>query len=130
MFWSGRQGFFVGSNMFIYFSLEQVRKKDFRGLDVSIVLGVPNRERKSWVVWEEKKGPDVVIELLSKSTAAADKGANICKHLFVKIRNVRPIPLQAYFYTDIKLRVIFLDLASTVLGSKFLYDLVNPGSIG
>jgi hypothetical protein len=38
------------------------------------VLGVPKRERKSWVVWQEGKGPDVVIELLSESAAAQDKG--------------------------------------------------------
>jgi hypothetical protein len=34
---------------------------------------VPRRERKSWVVWEEEKAPDVVIELLSESTAKKDK---------------------------------------------------------
>jgi len=38
-----------------------------------VVLGVPKGERKSWVVWEEGKAPDVVIELLSQSTTAADK---------------------------------------------------------
>lgn len=71
--WAERQEFYVGGNMFVYFSLEQVRNKDFRGPDVFVVLGVPRRERKSWVVWEEGKGPDVVIELLSDSTAERDK---------------------------------------------------------
>jgi hypothetical protein len=60
--------------MFIYFSLEQARNQDFRGPDFFAVLGVPKRERKSWVVWQEGKGPDVVIELLSESTVARDKG--------------------------------------------------------
>ncbi len=41
-----------------------------------MVLGVPARERKSWVVWEESKDPDVVIELLSEKTAVEDKGRN------------------------------------------------------
>jgi len=72
--WAERQDFFVGGNMFVYFSPEQVRAYDFRGPDVFIVLDVPRRERKSWVVWQEGKGPDVVIELLSESTAAKDKG--------------------------------------------------------
>lgn len=72
--WADRPDVFVGGNMFIYFSLEQVRNQDFRGPDVFVVLGVPKRLRKSWVVWEEQKGPDVVIELLSESTAAVDKG--------------------------------------------------------
>ena len=72
--WEGRQDVYVGGNMFVYFSLEQVRNKDFRGPDFFVALDVSKRERKSWVVWAEGKGPDVVIELLSDSTAAQDKG--------------------------------------------------------
>ncbi|MEB3177705.1 MAG: Uma2 family endonuclease [Nostocaceae cyanobacterium] len=64
---------YVGGNMFVYYSLAQVRNKDFKGPDFFAVLGVPKGERKSWVVWEEGKAPDVVIELLSESTAAVDK---------------------------------------------------------
>jgi Uma2 family endonuclease len=74
LFWADRQNVFVGGNMFVYFSLEQVRHQDFRGPDFFVALDVPRRERKSWVVWQEGKGPDVVIELLSDSTAAQDKG--------------------------------------------------------
>ena len=39
-----------------------------------MVLNVLKGERCSWVSWEEGKTPDVVIELLSESTANADKG--------------------------------------------------------
>jgi Uma2 family endonuclease len=74
LFWADRQNVFVGGNMFVYFSLEQVRHQDFRGPDFFVALDVPRRERKSWVVWQEGKGPDVVIELLSDSTAVQDKG--------------------------------------------------------
>jgi Uma2 family endonuclease len=73
-YWTDRHDVFVGGNMFVYFSLDQVRNQDFRGPDFFVALGVPKRERKSWVVWQEGKGPDVVIELLSDSTAARDKG--------------------------------------------------------
>jgi Uma2 family endonuclease len=72
-FWSDRQDFFVGGNMFIYFSQERIRRSDFRGPDVFVVTGVPRRLRKSWIVWQEGKGPDCVIELLSESTAASDR---------------------------------------------------------
>jgi Uma2 family endonuclease len=72
-FYAGRQ-VYVGGNMFIYFSLAQVRHQDFRGPDFFVVLDVSPQARKSWVVWQEGKGPDLVIELLSESTAAADKG--------------------------------------------------------
>ena len=64
-----REDGYVGGNMFLYFSLAQVRNQDFKGPDFIAVLGVPKKERKSWVVWEEGKAPDVIIELLSPSTA-------------------------------------------------------------
>jgi len=72
--WAGRDDYFAGGNMFLYFSAAQVKKNDFRGPDFFVALGVDGkRERKSWVVWEEGKGPDLVIEFLSESTAAFDR---------------------------------------------------------
>lgn len=64
---------YASGNMFVYFSEQQIRNNDFRGPDFFAVLGVPQRYRKSWVRWEESKNPDVVIELLSESTATFDK---------------------------------------------------------
>jgi Uma2 family endonuclease len=73
--WLEQQGAgYVSGNMFVYFSDKQLRNQDFKGPDVFVVLGVSQAERKSWVVWEEGKSPDIVIELLSESTAAVDKG--------------------------------------------------------
>ncbi len=68
------QAGYVGGNMFVYFSANQLKNEDFRGPDVFIALEVSNQERKSWVVWEEGKAPDIVIELLSEKTAKEDKG--------------------------------------------------------
>ena len=68
-----REDGYIGGNMFIYFSTEQARNQDFRGPDFFAVVGVPKKERKSWVVWEEGKAPNVVIELLSESTKQEDK---------------------------------------------------------
>jgi len=70
---SQRPDGFVNGNMFVYYSLEQVKNEDFRGPDFFVVLGVPKTERLSWVVWEEGKPPDLVIELLSESTRNKDK---------------------------------------------------------
>ncbi len=72
--WADRHDCFVGGNMFLYFSVEQIRHNDFFSPDFFVALDVPRRERKSWVVWQEGKGPDVVIELLSESTAERDRG--------------------------------------------------------
>jgi Uma2 family endonuclease len=73
--WRDRDDFYVGGNMFLYFSETQARTNDFRGPDVFVVLGTTRRERRAWVVWEEDgKTPDVVIELLSESTEKIDRG--------------------------------------------------------
>jgi Uma2 family endonuclease len=73
--WRDRDDFYVGGDMFVYFSESQARKNDFRGPDVFVVMDTVRKERKSWVVWEENgRTPDVVIELLSESTEHVDRG--------------------------------------------------------
>jgi Uma2 family endonuclease len=71
-----RSDWFVGGNMFIYYSRDQALNQDFRGPDFFAVLEIDGRrERKAWVTWEEQgRYPDVIIELLSSSTAAVDRG--------------------------------------------------------
>lgn len=68
-----REDGYVGGNMFVYFSQAQIKSQDFKGPDFFAVTGVSKKERKSWVVWQEEKAPDVIIELLSESTASYDK---------------------------------------------------------
>jgi Uma2 family endonuclease len=75
-FWRHRNDVYVAGNMFVYFSPDQVLTEDFKGPDIFVALDVPNRDRKSWLVWQEHKGPDVVIELLSHSTMRKDKVEN------------------------------------------------------
>jgi Uma2 family endonuclease len=70
--WRDRPDTYVGMNMFVYFSAEQRFNQDFRGPDVFVAVDVRPGERLRWVVWEELKGPDVVIELLSDSTRVID----------------------------------------------------------
>jgi Uma2 family endonuclease len=71
--WAGRDDYFVGGNMFLYYSALQAKKYDFRGPDVFVVLGTERRDRKAWVIWEEDgKHPDLVIELTSDTTRAVD----------------------------------------------------------
>ncbi|NCR63090.1 MAG: Uma2 family endonuclease [Microcystis aeruginosa LG11-05] len=70
-----RDDFYTGGNMFIYFSREQAKNRDFRGPDFFAVLNVDGtRERQGWVIWEEEgRYPDVIVELTSPSTARTDK---------------------------------------------------------
>ncbi len=82
----GRSDYFVGTDMFVYFSEGQARKiaadlargvvdfRQYRGPDVFYVGGVDgNPERERWVVWEEGRYPEVIVELLSPSTAKKDR---------------------------------------------------------
>jgi Uma2 family endonuclease len=71
-----RADFYVGGNMFIYFNLQQARDRDFRGPDFFLVQGGVNLHpnRRYWAVWDEGgRYPDVIIELLSRSTADLDR---------------------------------------------------------
>jgi Uma2 family endonuclease len=75
--WRDRRDYFAGGNMFIYFSSEQVRNRDYRGPDFFVVKGVAGEhDRDSWIVWEEKgRYPNLVIELASPSTIDIDLGS-------------------------------------------------------
>ncbi|MGH9799340.1 MAG: Uma2 family endonuclease, partial [Blastocatellia bacterium] len=67
--WQNRNDFFIGVNLTVYFSREQLKTRDFRGPDVFIVLNTERHPRRSWVTWEEGgKYPDVIFELLSETT--------------------------------------------------------------
>jgi len=72
--WRDRHDFFIGANLTIYFSHQQLKNRDFRGPDFFLVKQTQKRPRKAWVVWEEDgKYPDLIIELLSDSTAETDR---------------------------------------------------------
>lgn len=73
--WQERNDFYVTGNLTIYYSPNQKKSEHFRGPDFFVVLDAEKRDRRSWVVWQEDgKYPNVIIELLSDSTAAVDKG--------------------------------------------------------
>jgi Uma2 family endonuclease len=72
--WRDRNDFFIGANLTIYFSRQQLRSHDFRGPDFFLVQPTTRTPRPSWVVWEEDgRYPNLIIELLSDSTASVDR---------------------------------------------------------
>lgn len=72
--WRDRQDYFIGANLTVYFSRQQLKNRDFRGPDFFLVTQTQKHPRRSWVVWEEGgKYPDLIIELLSESTAGVDR---------------------------------------------------------
>jgi Uma2 family endonuclease len=73
--WQEREDYFAAGNLTIYYSPNQKKSEFFRGPDFFVVLGTTrNPNRRSWVVWkEEGKYPNVIIEILSDSTAKTDR---------------------------------------------------------
>ena len=72
--WQDRNDYFIGANLTIYFSRQQLKKRDFRGPGFFLVKDVTNQPRNSWVVWEEDgRYPNLIIELLSDSTSKTDR---------------------------------------------------------
>lgn len=72
--WRNKNDFFIGANLTVYYSEQQLRNRDFRGPDFFLIRNTQKRPRRSWVVWQEDgKYPDIIIELLSESTAKVDR---------------------------------------------------------
>jgi Uma2 family endonuclease len=89
--WRDRTDWFAAGNLSIYYPAlspqtgRKTRKKlAFRGPDFFLVLGVePKKQRNSWVVENEGKYPDLIVEILSKSTQKKDRGEK--KAIYEKI---------------------------------------------
>jgi Uma2 family endonuclease len=94
--WQDRSDFYISGNLTVYYNEQQLKSRDFRGPDVFVVLGAEKRDRRSWVIWEEGgKYPHVVVELLSSSTAAVDRGAK--KDLY---QDVWRVPDYFWFHPE------------------------------
>ena len=71
----GREDVYVGGDMFVYY--EEGNPRAVVAPDVFVVIGAPKRAehpRDTYKLWEEPKGPDFVLEVLSSSTWEADLG--------------------------------------------------------
>jgi Uma2 family endonuclease len=83
--WRDRHDFYAAGNLTIYYSHKKRKDEQFRGPDFFVVLDTERKTRKSWVVWEEDgKYPNVILEILSESTANTDRGLkkNIYQNTF------------------------------------------------
>ncbi|AOX03659.1 hypothetical protein BJP34_33310 [Moorena producens PAL-8-15-08-1] len=73
--WDERDDFYVSGNLTIYYSPRQRKSEEFRGPDFFVVLGTERKPRNSWVVWQEEgKYPNVIVEIISPTTADTDRG--------------------------------------------------------
>ena len=69
--YADRDDVFVAADLLIYYR-EGTRASV--APDVFVVLGAANRPRHSYLLWQEPKGPDFVLEITSASTRERDQG--------------------------------------------------------
>jgi Uma2 family endonuclease len=61
---------YASGNLLLFY--EEGNKRKHVSPDVFVVFGVPKRVRDNYLLWEEGRGPSVVIELTSSSTRRED----------------------------------------------------------
>lgn len=84
------ENLYVSGNLLIYYEKGNIHKRF--APDVFVVFDVPKHNRNSYKIWEEGKAPDVVIEIISKSTWKKDKQDNMTLY--------RRLGVQEYFMYD------------------------------
>ena len=67
----GRDDVYVGSNNFLYY--EQGNPRAVVAPDVYVVVGAPAGLRDTYMLWNEPKGPDFVLEVTSANTRRNDE---------------------------------------------------------
>ncbi|MEZ4705911.1 MAG: Uma2 family endonuclease [Caldilineaceae bacterium] len=119
--WRDRHDYYVGGNMFVYFSETQARNRDYRGPDFFIVKDVDgSKHRDAWIVWQEDgRYPDLIVELLSESTAELDK--TVKKRLYE-----RTFRTPEYFCYDLATQ----ELIGWRMGRPGEYEPIEPDEDG
>jgi Uma2 family endonuclease len=133
-YWHDRQDFYMGGNMFVYYSPEQAHeilaeeadparpRQAFRGPDLFIVLDVDGSfRRQKWVVWDERgRYPEVIFEFLSPLTRRIDQTAK--KTLYEQTFKTR----EYYWYDPFDPR----EFQGWRLDSDNRYQAVTPDARG
>ncbi|MGQ9627634.1 MAG: Uma2 family endonuclease [Anaerolineae bacterium] len=92
---------YVSGNLFLYYAEGDPDQK--LAPDVFVVFGVPNRERSTYKLWEEGKGPDVVFEITSRGTWQEDLGSKKALYAVLGVREYFLFdPLEEYLKPQLK----------------------------
>ncbi len=75
---------YVSGNLFIYY--EQGNPQAVVAPDVFVVVGAARRDRSSYMLWQEPKAPDFVMEITSRSTRSEDQGAKRGIYAFLGVQ--------------------------------------------
>jgi Uma2 family endonuclease len=91
--WRDRDDFFAAGNLSIYYPRPKPFARRYTGPDFFVVRDTVRRPRRSWVVENEGKYPNVIVEILSPSTAKRDR--TVKKDLY---QDVFQTPEYFWFY--------------------------------
>ena len=90
-YFQNRLDVYVSGNLLLYY--EKGNPKKSVAPDVFVVFGVEKKKRETYLLWEEGKGPDFVLEVSSKNTYRTD--LNKKKRLYAQVLRV-----SEYFLYD------------------------------
>jgi Uma2 family endonuclease len=94
---------YVSGDLLVFY--ERGNKRKHLAPDVFVARGVAKHTRDNYLIWEEGKGPDLVIEVTSKSTRMEDQGPKLAIYRdvmrvpeYVQFDPLRedPVPLQGF----------------------------------
>jgi Uma2 family endonuclease len=86
-----REQVYVSGNLLVFYAPGDRRRH--LAPDVFVVKGVPKHRRDNYLIWQEGRGPDLVIELTSATTRDED-----IDHMMTLYRDVLHVP--EYFLFD------------------------------
>jgi Uma2 family endonuclease len=72
IYFEDRPDVYVSGNLFIYY--EEGNPEAVVAPDVFVVMGAPKRDRPSYMLWQESKAPDFVLEITTRRTRSVDQG--------------------------------------------------------
>lgn len=79
-----RPDVYVSGNLFLYY--EQGNPRAVVAPDVLVVIGADKHDRRSYLLWQEPKAPDFVLEITSNSTRSEDQGVKRGLYAYLGIR--------------------------------------------
>lgn len=91
LWYLSRRRVYVSGNLLLFY--EEGNRRRYISPDVFVVKGIAAHDRPNYLLWEEGKGPDLVIELTSSSTRREDIET---KYLFYRDK----LRVKEYFLFD------------------------------
>ena len=79
-----RADVYVSGNLFIYY--EEGNPEAVVAPDVFVVFGAPKHRRSSYMLWNEPKAPDFVMEITSRRTRSQDQGPKRGTYAFLGVQ--------------------------------------------